>query len=251
MAKLPIGLQLYTLRELLAQDFIGTLEKVAELGYDGVEFAGYGNLEASELKKVLDDLGLVAAGAHVPLDMLENELSAVIDYNLEIGNKFVSCPWVAEDRRQSASDWKRIAESLNRIGEETKRNGIQLLYHNHAFEFEKFDGKYALDILFENTDPDLVQAELDVYWVYRGGEDPAEYIKKYANRVPVVHLKDVADDEEKSFAEVGEGILNLPSIFAAAESSGAQWYIVEQDICKRPPLESVKISINNLRQMGK
>lgn len=251
MGKLPIGLQLFTLRELLAKDFVGTLEKVAALGYDGVEFAGYGNLEASEMKKVLDDLGLVAAGAHVPLDMLENELSAVIDYNLEIGNKFVSCPWVAEERRQSASDWKKLAESLNRIGEETKRNGIQLCYHNHAFEFEKFDSKYALDILYEHTDPELVKAELDIYWISRGGENPAEYIRKYANRVPLVHLKDVADDEAKSFAEVGEGTLDLASVFAASESSGAQWYIVEQDVCKRPPLESIKISINNLRQMGK
>ena len=248
MAKTPIGLQLFTVRDLLQEDFVGTLEKVAELGYDGVEFAGYGDLTPTELKKVLDDLGLKAAGAHVPLEMLESDLDRVIEYHQTLESKFVSCPYVVEERR---NDWPAIAQSLAKIAPRLKENGIQLLYHNHDFEFEKIDGQYVLDYLFSTLGSDLMQAELDIYWVTRAGEDPAAYIEKYSGRVPIVHLKDMADDENRSFAEVGEGIIDLEPIFAAAEANGVEWYIVEQDICQRPPLESAKLSLENLRRMGK
>lgn len=251
MAEIPIALQMYTLRDETARDFVGTVRKVAEIGYAGVEFAGTGGLGAAELRRLLDDLNLRPAGSHTPLESLEKELNAVLDFNQTIGNEFVVCPWLPESRRQNADAYRALAEALNRIGAACRDRGLQLCYHNHAFEFERFDGRYGLDILLDATDPNLVKAEVDVYWVKKGGLDPAAYLRQYPGRCPLVHLKDMAGDEAGSFAEVGEGTLDWPSIFAASETGGARWYIVEQDRCQRPPLESIAISLRNLRSMGK
>lgn len=250
MAKIPVALQMYTVRDAAQKDFVGTLRKVAEIGYKGVEFAGTGGLSAPELRNVLSDLGLEAAGSHVGLDQLENDLSAAIEYNLAIDNRFVVCPYLPEERRQTIDDYRRLAEILNRVGQDCQADGLQLCYHNHAFEFTRFGGETALDFLLTNTFSDLVQSELDTYWVKYGGEDPAEYIRRYADRVPLVHLKDMAADEQRSFAEVGEGTMDFDAIFAASETAGVEWYIVEQDTCKRPPLESVAISLRNLKARG-
>ena len=249
MTDIPIALQMYTLREQAAEDFVGTVRRVAEIGYAGVEFAGYGGLSAAEMKALLDELGLKPAGSHVSLQMLENELDSVIDYSLEIGNPYVVCSFLPPDRRQDEASLRATAESLNRIGAACKERGLRFCYHNHAFEFQTFDGKYALDILYETTDPELVRAEVDTYWVQFAGLDPAELIWRHSERVTLVHLKDM-DPQDRSFAEVGEGVLDWEAIFAASEAAGAEWYIVEQDRCKRPPLESVRLSLDNLRAMG-
>jgi sugar phosphate isomerase/epimerase len=251
MSKIPVALQMYTLRDVAANDFAGTFKKVADLGYAGVELAGTGGLSAAELKKLLDGLGLQIAGNHVGLQLLESDLNAALDYNAEIGNKNVVCPYLPEERRKSADDYKTLAALLNKVGATCKERGMQLCYHNHAFEFDKFEGQAGLDILFENTDPDLVKAELDTYWVKYGGEDPAAYIRKYSGRVPLVHLKDMTNDEKRTFAEVGEGTMDFNAIFEASEEAGVEWYIVEQDSCQRPSLESVEISLRNLKSMGK
>jgi sugar phosphate isomerase/epimerase len=242
---------MYTLRNETARDFIGTLREVAKIGYAGVEFAGTGGLSAAELKRLLADLNLRAAGSHTGLDVLEGDLNAALDFTQEIGSEFVVCPYLPEERRRSADDYRALAEVLNRAGAACKQRGLQLCYHNHAFEFERFDGQYGLDILYTASDPDLVKGEIDTYWIRKGGADPAAYIRQYSGRCPLIHLKDMAADEKQSFAEVGEGTLDWPAIFAAAESGGARWYIVEQDVCQRPPLESITISLQNLRAMGK
>jgi len=249
MSDIPIALQLYTLREQTAEDFVGVLRRVAEIGYAGVEFAGYGGLDAAELKALLDELGLRAAGSHVGLQALECELDAVIEYSLAIGNPYVVCPSIPPDRRQDEAGVRAIAQSLNRIGAACRERGLLFCYHNHAFEFEPLDGKSFLDTLFSTTDPELVRAEVDTYWVQFAGLDPAELIERYSDRVALVHLKDM-DPQDRSFAEVGEGTLDWKAIFAASEAAGAEWYIVEQDRCKRPPLESVRLSLENLRSMG-
>ncbi len=249
MTNIPIALQMYTLREQAAEDFVGTIRHVAEIGYAGVEFAGYGGLSAAEMKALLEELELKPAGSHVPLHLLENELDGVIDYSLEIGNPYVVCPFLPPDRWQEEASLRATARSLNRIGAACKDQGLQFCYHNHAFEFQTFDGKYVLDILYEDTDPELVRAEVDTYWVQFAGLDPAELIRRYSERVTLVHLKDM-DPEDRSFAEVGEGTLDWKAIFAASEAAGAEWYIVEQDRCKRPPLESVRLSLENLRAIG-
>jgi len=248
-ATIPIALQMYTLREQAAEDFVGTMRRVAEIGYAGVEFAGYGGLSTAAMKVLLEELGLNPAGSHVGLDLLENELDSVIDYSLEIGNPYVVCPFLPPDRRQDEASLHATAQSLNRIGAACKEQGLQFCYHNHAFEFQTFGGKYAFDILYEGTEPELVQAEVDTYWVQFAGLDPAELIRRYSERVTLVHLKDM-DPQDRSFAEVGEGTLDWQAIFAASEAAGAEWYIVEQDRCKRSPLESVRLSLENLRAMG-
>ena len=154
--------------------------------------------------------------------------------------------------------YRRVADLLNRVGEVCRHAGLRLSYHNHAFELEHFEAggsaegsAAALDLLLGWTDPALVFWEPDVYWLARGGEDPARYLAAYAGRHPLVHLKDVADDAERSFAEVGAGTLDFGPIFTTAEAGGVEWYVVEQDRCAGPPLDSARLSLENLRAWGK
>ena len=250
MARLPVCLQMYTLRDESAQDYVGTLRKVADIGYDGVELlAAPEGMTAADIRSLLDDLGLKTPGGHEPYERLDTDLSAAIDFNLELGAPYITIPALGPHLRDSAGAWTRTAHRMTEIGKEIAKHGMALCYHNHSFEFEQFDGRYGIDILFEESDPRYVNSELDTYWVRHGGEDPVEYLQKLANRVPLVHLKDM--DADGSYAEVGEGLIDWDPIFSAAEASGAQWYIVEQDTCKRPPIESVRMSLENLRSMGK
>lgn len=250
MAKVPVGLQMYTVRDNAARDFVGALKQVAQVGYAGVELAGTGGLAAKELKRVLDDLGMRVAGSHVGIEQLESGLPAELDYASELGNTHIVCPHIGEERRKDADGYRRLADLFNRIGRACHARGVTFSYHNHAFEFEQFGDKTGLEILFEATDPSLVKSELDVYWLKYAGQDPIVYLRKLAGRVPLVHLKDMAGDESRSFAEVGEGVLDWPTICAEAEQAGAQWFLVEQDVCKRPPMESIAISLRHLKAMG-
>ena len=175
MAK--IGLQLYSIKELTEKDFFGSLEKVAKIGYPGVEFAGFFDTPASELKKVLDDLGIVACGSHIGIDALEEEINRVIDYNLEIGNQYIICPGLPEHMRDSYDAYLKLADKFNEIGQKCKDQGIQFGYHNHDVEFQKFNGEYGLDILLSNTQPDLVHMELDTFWVSMPDLNPRFYEK--------------------------------------------------------------------------
>jgi len=250
MLKNQVALALYTVRDEIAKDYIGTLKKVAEIGYPAVQISGGGNLSAIELRTALSDFGLKSAGAHIPLAALETSLESVLEYNQIIGNKYIVCPWLPEERRKDATSYRQLAKVLTEIGAKCKKQGFQLCYHNHSFEFVKFDGVYGYDILLQSSDSNLVQAEIDTYWVHHGGENPAAYIRKYKNRCSLVHLKDMANDEKKSFAEVGYGILDWDDIFAACKEANAQWYIVEQDTCQRPVFESIKMSFEFLKKKG-
>jgi sugar phosphate isomerase/epimerase len=251
MASPGVALQLYTVREDLARDFAGTLRAVAELGYPAVQLAGYGGLAAAELKRRLDGLGLGVAGNHVGLDRLENSLDEEIEINSTLGNRDLIVPVIPQSRRGSAEDYRRLAEQLDRIGERCRAAGLRLSYHNHDFEFVRFDGQYALDLLLGRTDPTLVYFEPDVYWIAVAGQDPAAYIRKYDRRCPIIHLKDLDPRRQPSFAEVGAGTLPFEPIFEASEAGGAEWYVVEQDRCPGPAIESARISLENLRRWGK
>ena len=252
MNSIPISVQLYTLRDLVAKDFAGNVQRVAGMGYSGVELAGYGNLKTpAEVKRVLDDLGLIVSGAHATIESLEDDLSRVLDAQQTLGNRHLICPWMPEPRRKDADGWKAVAGSLNRIGQACAGHGIEFAYHNHAFEFQEFDGKPALDLLFENTDPRFVKAELDVYWIQHGGHDPVTYINKLRGRTILLHLKDMASGPDKKFAPIGTGILDFKSILNVARDVGVRWGVVEQDqTYDTPPLEAVRTSLENLKTIA-
>jgi sugar phosphate isomerase/epimerase len=250
MAKLPLSVQLYTVRDLTAVDFAGTLKKVADIGYRNVEPAGWGNLKtAADVRKALDDAGLKAPSAHVGIHEFNAGVQKVIDDAKTIGYDNIVVPYIDESYR-SAAGYKKLASELNTFGKQVKAAGLQLYYHNHAFEFDKFNGQMGFDILWENTDADLVKCELDVYWIQRGGVDPVSYIKKLGQRVQLVHLKDMDKTDPGKFAPVGRGTLNFPAIVAAAAEAGVKYGAVEQDNCYgMDPLESITVSYNNLKQM--
>lgn len=270
--KLPIALQLYSVRDDMEKDFEGTVKKVAELGYEGVEFAGLYGKSAAEVKKICEDAGVVPVSAHVPyFDMLEDPGKVLADYK-EIGCKYVAVPYLTEECRPGTDGWESTVAGIAKIGEAAKKLGIQLLYHNHDFEFLKIDGKYALDILYDTVSEDLLKTELDTCWVNVGGEEPAGYVEKYTGRAPVVHLKDfygskgngplyklIGIEEEETenskptfeFRPVGSGVQDWKKIVSAAEKAGAQWVVVEQDDASmgKTPIECAEMSINYLKTL--
>ena len=249
---IPISVQLYTVRDAASKDFPAAMKKVAAIGYKSVELAGYGNLKtAAEAKKALDDAGLTVAGTHAPLEQLEKELIKVMDDAEAVGTNLVICPWLGEERRKDVAGWKAAAKSLNTIGRGMHERGIDFAYHNHAFEFKEFEGKKGLDILFENSEPHLVKAEIDVYWVRHGGEDPVERMNKLGDRVVALHLKDMAPGDDKKFAEVGTGFIDFKAVLQAAEKIGVRYGAVEQDSTyRKDPFEAIKTSYENLQKLG-
>jgi len=248
-----ISVQLYTVRDLVAKDLPGTLKELAKIGYKAAEFGGtWGSAgTAANAKKAMDDAGVVCSGMHAPIDALEKDLAKVMTDAEALDNKNIICPWLPEERRKTADAWKKCAESLTKIGYECHQRGFQFCYHNHSFEFQKFDGKTGLDILLENADANLVESELDVYWVKHGGEDPVKMIERLGERVHLLHLKDMSPGPEKRFAPVGTAILDWPGILAAAKKAEVQWGAVEQDNCyEKTPLEAITISLQNLKKLG-
>ena len=245
---IPIAVQMYTLREESEVDFVGTLRKVAELGFNGVEFAGYGGLPVREVKKVLDELGLQAAASHVPLEDLELNLEQVIKDQKLLGSKYVVCPYLLPERR-TEQHYQALILLLEQAGEKCRQEGITLCYHNHDFELERLsDGRTALESIFEDTNAANVKAELDVYWLTKAGEKPVEWMNRYRNRTPLIHLKDMTTDEEQYFAELGTGGVDIESVLNLGVDAGVDWWIVEQDFSRRTPFESIEISINFLKE---
>lgn len=243
---IPVALQLYTLREETSKDFIETLKKVADLGYKGVEFAGFGGFSALDLRGYLDAFGLKPVGAHISVEELKNNLDHVIEYNVQLGNKYIVCPWASYETKE---DYIKMADLLAKVGAKIKEAGLQLCYHNHAFELQSFEGEYGLDIMYNKVAAEHLMAEVDTYWIAYAGLNPVEYLAKYSGRTPLIHIKDMEDSEKREFAEIGTGTIDIKAIAKQAERNGVEWLIVEQDVCKREPLDSVRISINNLRKM--
>lgn len=250
MAKLPISVQLYTVRDHTEKDFAGTMKKIAAIGYRNVELAGWGNLtSAADVRKALDDAGVKALGAHVGIDQFNAGVKKVIDDAKTIGYSNVIVPYIGEDYR-SAAGYRKLAGELNAFGKQVADAGLTLFYHNHAFEFDQFDGKAGFDILWEHSDPALVKCELDVFWIANGGVDPVSYIKKLGSRVQLLHLKDMDKTDRNKFTQVGKGTLDFPAIVAAGAEAGVQYGAVEQDSCYGlDPLESIRISWENLKKM--
>lgn len=245
--KFPIGLQPYTLREELDKDYFGSFQRVADIGYQGVEVGmPPEGITVSKMKEKLSEMGLKVLSCHAGFDQLINDLPSVTNFINELNGDYI----VLSHRFDTKEDVLKSAEQFNKIGEQCKEQGIQFLYHNHDWEFVKFDGEYALDLLLQETDAELVKMELDTYWVQKGGEDPAEYLRKLNNRCPLLHVKDMEKGEEQFFAEVGEGILDFQEIIQVAEEIGTEWLVVEQDLCRRPVFECIETSYRNLKNMG-
>lgn len=242
-----LAVQMYTLRDLTKDDMAGVLRQVNEIGYDGVELAGYGNLAPHEVKRTADELGLSIISLHVGWKVLQNLLPQIIEDCALFGNRFVAVS-LSPQICTSAAEYSQAGRTLEVTGRRLSEVGVQLCHHNHAFEFEhKFDEGYGFDLIYENSDPQWVQTEIDTYWVKKGGEDPAQYIRKYSGRAPLLHIKDMAEDG--SFAVVGTGVLDWDAILQAARESGVQAFIVEQDICPGNPLDSIRLSYENFRKM--
>lgn len=245
--KFPIALQPYTIREELDKNFFGSFQRVADIGYQGVEVGmPPKGITVEEMKSRLDNMALQVISCHSSVEQLTSDLLAVTNFVNEMGGKYI----VLSHRFNTKEEVLESAKVFNQIGASTKEQGIQFLYHNHDWEFIKFDEQYALDILLDETDPDLVKLELDTYWVQKGGEDPANYLRKLNNRCPLLHVKDMESDDDQFFAEVGEGMLDFQEIIQVASDIGTEWLVVEQDLSRRDVFESIKTSYINLREMG-
>jgi sugar phosphate isomerase/epimerase len=242
-----VGLQLYAVRAETARDFKQTLQRVAEMGYQGVEFASYGQLSSKKMAALLTDLGLRALGSHVGLVLLERDLDREIDYCLEIGSPYIAIPTLTPQWRSTdVSGYRELASYLNKIGQHCQQRGVSLVYHNHDFDFvQQEDGSYLLDVLLAETDPAHLQLELDAGWAAYCGVDIVAYLQQYAGRVPLIHLKDLT--VEHTFAGVGEGILDIGAYYRAARENGTHYFLVDNDTPPRLPLESVQRSLEHLK----
>jgi sugar phosphate isomerase/epimerase len=244
-----ISLQLYTVREETSRDMPATLRRISEIGYPAVEFAGFGGLSAEDLSNILDDLGLRASGAHVPYDSWETDPEAVITDMHTLDCAHAILPIAPPEQRGDESEVASLAGNLNRWGESCRKEGVTFSYHNHDFEFAPLGGTTMWDILVKETDPDLVYFELDLYWVRYGGADPESLLYDLGDRIPLVHLKDMAPGEQRSDLPVGEGTMPWKTLLRAAEAAGVQWYVAEQDN-PRDALEDVRISLQSMRELA-
>ncbi|WP_430790698.1 sugar phosphate isomerase/epimerase family protein [Virgibacillus flavescens] len=246
-----VGLQLYSVREAAAQNFLGTVRNVADIGYDAVQFAGFFETPASQVKQVLDEKQLRVAGSHTAIDVLHGDkLKETIAYNQEIDNKLIICPYLPENKRDSEDSYKRTAEELNRIGQVCQEHGMTFGYHNHDFEFDALNETTGFDLIFENTDPEFVKIELDCFWAIYAGHNPGKIIEKYENRVVSLHIKDMVEVEGKRRStEIGFGKLNMKEFLKVAKSSFVDWLVVEQEDFDQDPMESAKINRDNLHAL--
>ncbi|WP_373059578.1 TIM barrel protein [Zunongwangia sp. H14] len=256
-SKHNVGLQLYSLRESLPQDVKGTLEKIAKVGFNEVETYGYSTdngfwgTSLKEFRKMLDDNGLSTPSGHYGMDpyLKENGTKDELMHAIEAANtleqKYVIIPYLSEGLR---NNYGRLADKLNEAGEACKKAGLKLAYHNHDFEFDKFDGETAYEIMLKNTEKDLVSFEMDIYWVVRAGTDPVALIEKYPGRFPLWHVKDMSKTNHELNTEIGNGSIDYNKIFDHQKKSGAKHLILEQENFEMEPYKSLTESYNYIQQ---
>jgi sugar phosphate isomerase/epimerase len=255
-----VGLQLYTVRDLMKNDFDGTIAKVATIGYKEVEFAGYFGRTGTQVRAACDKNGLAAISTHVQYDELDDKFPSVIDTSKTIGLSYIVCPWIPEELRKSPDIWKSAAEKFNRCGELSKKAGMQFAYHNHWFEFLPVNGKLPYDELLKECDGNLVKMEMDLCWITAAGADPLKYFNLYPGRFPLVHVKDLKTlpkitsggaqnyGDTVDLTEVGSGIIDWKKIFAQSQKAGIKHYIVEHDH-PAAPFDSIKTSYEYLAKL--
>ena len=235
-----IGLQLYTIRSVMDEDFRGALEQVAAIGYDEVEFAGYYDRTPEEIGALLTDLGLASPATHIPLNRIREAPDEVLQTATTIGHEYVVCPYLSEEERSSIDNYRTLAETFSSFGKRCTDAGLQFAYHNHDFEFVKMGGTRPYDVLLEETDPEHVKMELDLYWVIEAGHDPLTYIRKNPARYPLCHVKDRGPDGK--MMPVGTGTVDFAALFREAQF---EHYFVEHDNPENP-MESIETSYQTL-----
>jgi len=220
-----LGIQLYTLRSEMERDFEGTLARVAEIGYREVEFAGYFDRSAADVRATLDSAGLTAPAAHVGLDLIGDAMDKTVSDAATIGHRYLVVPWISEENR-TLDGFRQVAEQLNRASEQARANGLTVGYHNHDFEFVRTDDQIPLDVLLAETDPSVV-LELDIFWAVKGGADPLSYFSQHSGRVKLIHAKDM--DAAGNMTDVGAGTIDFAAILNAGEGAGLEHVFVEHD----------------------
>lgn len=239
-----IGIQLYTVRNELARDPEATLRALAEMGYDGVQHSGGADvLPPSLMQHITEDTGLIMFGTHAQLPALETALDEEVDYCKKLGCSHVAIAWTSPEEH---GDISRLAGRMNDVGKQLHDRGITLSYHNHAAEFAPSRDTTVLDALLSGTDPHFLMLELDVAWAAVAGKDPVDYLRRYAGRIPFLHVKDLNSDG--TFADVGEGTLPMDQICRAALDGGTEYFIVEHD-APADPMATARRSLDNLRDI--
>lgn len=229
---MEVSLQLFSIHEETAKDFKKALEQVSQVGFAGVEFAGYGGFTKEELAGILKEKQLYSVGTHCGLSVFENSFEAELEFSQGIGSEYIICPYA---QVETMEEIEHLVEVLNKAGELSKDKNIKVGYHNHANEFAQIDGKYPLDIIAEKTNDNVI-LELDVYWVAYAGLDPVEYIKKWGKKIELIHLKQI--DTGKNNVDMGDGILDMNQIKEAAEY--ARYFILEHEEYDKPVWDSIK-----------
>jgi sugar phosphate isomerase/epimerase len=222
-----IGIQLYTVRDLMAENLPLTIQRIADIGYKEVEFAGYFGKTSKEIKTILSDNGLKSPSTHIEMDAIYNNPNKAIETALEVGHEYIVMAWLSESERQNIDQYREYVDIYNLFGEKCNQNGLKFAYHNHDFEFNTLDGEVPMDLLLDKTDPDNVLFELDMYWVNKAKKDPKSYINRYPGRFPLWHIKDMASNT--MMADVGDGVINFSEIFSLSNTSGLKHYFVERD----------------------
>jgi len=254
MSETVLAAQMYTVREFTKTpaDIAESLKKVKALGYDAMQVSAFGEIDPQELKNLSDGEGLEICATHTSYDRMRDDTQAVIDEHLTLGCKYPAIGGLPQPYRESGGDgYKKFAQEASEVARKLADADLTFGYHNHSFELERFGDRTGLQILMEESDPEVFQMEIDTYWIQHGGGDPADWIRKARGRADLVHVKDMEmRGREQLYAEVGEGNMNWPAILDACKEAGTRWYIVEQDTCQRDPFESLGISLKNLQKMG-
>ena len=222
-----IGIQLYTVRDRMAEDLPGTLQKIAQIGYDEVEFAGYFGHTPAQIKGLLDAAGLESPSAHTSIDAIRTSPERLIETAQTLGNRYIALGWLAPEERRTLDDYRRHIDLVAGFAARCRDAGLRFAWHNHDFEFIALEGQRPIDLLLDATDSQLVQVELDLYWIAKVGVDPLDYFKRYPGRFPLCHIKDMAADG--SMADVGDGRIDFAAIFAGGDLAGFKHYYIERD----------------------
>jgi sugar phosphate isomerase/epimerase len=250
--KNSVGLQLYTLRQVIMKDVRGTLKAVADMGYTQAETYGYNNgklfgMTVKEFGDYMKNIGMKTISGHYGIEMTTNNWEKSCEDAKSLGQKYVVVPWLDKKYYASLDELKKTCETLNKAGEVANKYGLQFGYHNHAFELEQVEGQVMMDFMLGQLDPKLVTWEMDIYWIVRGGSDPVKYFEKYPGRFQLWHVKDMDKVNPENNADVGTGSIDFKNLFAKAEQAGLKNFFVEQESYPSTPMESTKNCVNYLK----